>query len=1412
LIQLVSDYNETLPYKKFNNLAYASHLGVFAAVGLKELVLGNIEDLRKQVVQGQASFSGQTINIDSINNVLFTKNETHLLFSKENELKFHKFSSKDEFGAIKEDTFETIEIPDPIDKISSSYHKPESIAVLDTASNLHLVDIRSNIVQTLYTKILDFDWSPTGEKLAITKDDGTIRIIELDGSEIDKIPQPEDLEDESLSPVSISWLLKDKFVVTYGEPLDYDPEEEPFYDVKLFIIEKEGTSYIFHESYDAVVASGTIWRKSSLYSASFQNLSKSLPELNIVSSSFSPEISAITSKALLLPGNDAERASLPMNETTNNDVNSIGLIIDPRNDNGPLTDISPGIAEAKWLPIVWSLGHDGKLEGWYIFHVHDVREGAFTKEGVLKYEDELYSKALAVESPASKQKEVKEEKLKEKEENKPEQKASPFGSTASPFGTKTDKTAKPFTTTPAFGESPFGSSKTTTEPAFGSSTFGKSTFGTTESKAAFGTSSFGTGADDKKPVFGNSGFGSTSTNDRPAFGTSGFGQSAFGSAPSSSLSSSDRPAFGSSTFGTAKPSEQPVFGSSAVGQSPFGSKPSGTPAFGSSGFGSLGQNKDSPFASVGNKDSIFGGEGGKKSESPFASFGKGTESKTESPFASFGKSETKTDSPFASFGKSETKTDSPFASVGKSETKTDSPFASFGKIETKPDSPFAAFGKKEGQSSTSGLFGPKTDTIKGSPFESKPYTKEQASSLFGSQTEGASPFGAKTNFLSGTETTSKTTGDIASDSDEDSDEDEEADKDTSDEDRETPEPQVKPTTTFGSTTVSDQSQGPTSFGNLSFGSNHAEAGKSSFGQSGFGQSSFGKSSFGTSGFDQSFGSQTEGIKPNPSPFTTQPLNAGTSGFGAFANKKNVFGGGDNNLFNDGKGLPQGDQTEETPASDMNEKQESGQSNEAANEEDMNAGDSDESEENLDEEVEELGREASEEAHEEAGAEEDDVEEEESEDEEDEDTQGRVFEQDENELDDLNEDIEENLNVNDAPVDEELDESLLESIEKELNLDQEDDSSSSTVEQLYREAAQLDPKGHKGTSTDAKSYKDSSAQAIQKTVDQSHNAQPETVDAKVQSDPIKRTSVGVQSFEDDEAYQGEFFLPASIKPYLSLKDVKYPKLSSDPIAQALEKLLYDTEAELSIVEENSRNIGLFLSDQLNCEVEHTAESLGRGYQWRLSEADNLVDIIFSKSTEIEDLTSDLDEKLSKLNEIKSDLNLLSRQSKAAQEEILTLELKDDKKIRDLRELPFESRIIQEKLRKQNIQNNNNLRTAEEKVLLLKAILETYNNTNNGNDSTDGPALQQIVSHMHTISQNYSNDTKNISSRIAKLNKNHEQILERLRTNNNSIVLEDESNDRVSTQLNVDESSKKLQKLKSLSTFYRSKSVEEITSVF
>lgn len=1293
-IQLVTDYQEKVPYKHISNFCYAPTRGNFAAAGPDGLIIGSLDKLKEDIKESKEQFETgiHKVPIGGINNVCFSADETTLVISVGLQLQYHTLT--EDYKTVGPN-FSSINFISDVELIAPCPVQGSTIAVLLSNGDLLTADISSGSAATISRDVLNFGWCPTAKKIAIANSDGSITLNTLDNESFTQITIPEELAEDGVLPLSIAWTNETTLFAVFGEQFEKDDDEEPSYDFKTFVIEIKDVVN-FRETYDAIPAFGSIWRKPTIYYSQLHDLSDSFPLLTLLASSTSAEVSALSAEDQPLPANDSERASLPINEDTGSDVNAIGLIIDVRSTES-VVEPCAGVSEADWLPTVWVLGDDGKVQAWYIFHVHDLKNGSFRKNGPVAFEDKMLALAQSDTGSSTTGAPAANENLSGSSSTKP------FG--ASTFGSSA-------TSAPVFGSSPFGSDQTV-QPAFGSSGFGSSTgiqtafgsslHGSPTAAPVFGSNGFGTsgfGNSNGQPAFGSAGFG-TSTG-KPSFGSTAFGSTGFGASTdqtafgSSSIGTETRPAFGSSGFG----SNKPAFGSSGFGSTTSTDKP----AFGSSGFASFGKSSDSPLAQLAANDTA----------SPFGQMKTGSSS-TESPFASFGKTETKTESPFALFGKTET----------KSVFDTKSPFESFGattdaRIKS-AESPFTAFGQKQDQSSS--VFG-KT---------------QQSTHAFGDSTRDDNK--TSMDFGSFMDTAKEKSGNVV-ESDEDSD--------------------VSDVSRSGSSDQDDDEEDQSDL----FESKEAQAEPSDMEESEFAPAD--------SNVDDSTVEEQETDIPQES-------------FRGFDDAQDGNSKLDNGSADDSEEVDsQDDDSEEGDSQEDDSEEDNSQEFEGEEDDIKNQDVNDdfnsfEDVQNVDEDSfqyeinEELKKDL------------------------------ELGDDDDVLISELDSNIQEDLHLSDSPKSDSMnnskDEDLFEQA-KELN---EDGTVKDSGVKTEDDIEMVRMRNH-GVQSDVLSSDKSTQKSIEMK-DQPVQVGPELKSCSIQTEPLQYVDISTQSFENDEVYFGSFSIPSDVKNYIQVKDVKYPKLSSDDIGRELEMLVYDTEAELMIIEENNTNLGMFIRDQLNPKVNHTETSLGHGEQWRLSEAAAFVKLLKKKVEATTITRSKLSEENTTVEKLHEALDASSKRCKSIAEKVYALEKSSDTSLNAAREISFESTLIRQKLRESYNKMSNELRQAEKGLLQLKTTTNVFHDRAPTPDKVSG-----IISHLNSVTRDYSSEVKALTDEIAEMNSNHSKILEQLTQGKRQAFKDAAYKERPFLKLKINDATKRIQSYQDVMNVLGGRSAEEVTSIF
>lgn len=127
-------------------------------------------------------------------------------------------------------------------------------------------------------------------------------------------------------------------------------------------------------------------------------------------------------------------------------------------------------------------------------------------------------------------------------------------------------------------------------------------------------------------------------------------------------------------------------------------------------------------------------------------------------------------------------------------------------------------------------------------------------------------------------------------------------------------------------------------------------------------------------------------------------------------------------------------------------------------------------------------------------------------------------------------------------------------------------------------------------------------------------EPKSVDAEKVEYKDEQISVGeglldfkVQSFEDEEVYLSKLNVPPPVPEMRILGNVMYPEMSTHPVTSEMMKIVYDTDADMVMLQKNIENMNMFLSKHMDDRIKHTLEkSISFQGFWRLDEANTVSD--------------------------------------------------------------------------------------------------------------------------------------------------------------------------------------------------------------
>lgn len=618
---ILPSYNERLPFAALQNLDISNDTGLYIASSGGKVVVGELQSLRDFIQNHkdtEVSFQWQK-ELQDVIAVKFVSRGKALIVCKSSvvyEVDCNNFESFKEVCSLTHPLLQVV------------FFQGTQLLALTTERELISYDLTQNSGTTnLGNDVVSFDFLE--DEVYLLQTDNSIQIQSFAGGQLElqsTLAAPsellEELEDQC-KPLLIKALNKMQLLVVYGEEVP-ESAEDVMYDHKTYVVNRsKDESSTFSESFDITPAFGSVLRYPTSYNVRIEDLLGKDQHVSVLASACSSEVTIWDSKEVVQPSQDSERAVLPISKITDNDTNPVGMALDT-SSSGDISEPCQGVDIVKKLPLIYILNNEGSLQIVGLYHASAIKNGSFQVPDVTESRnnidttDQKDARELHVAQSDTKETNEHEPSTEVDQENdqaeqniigdQPKAEQSQIEPTKPAFGALAF--GAPDSKAAFSAPSPFGSFDT--KSSFGKPAFGSSAFGTSENKPAFGAPSFG--STDAKPSFGSPAFGT------PSFGgsdtTSAFGKPSFGDTGS-------KPAFGKPSFGnsdTTSPFGKPSFGD--LGSKPaFGSPSFRTsetkPAFGTSdtnsasgkpSFGDLGSKPafGSPSFSTSENKSIFG--------------------------------------------------------------------------------------------------------------------------------------------------------------------------------------------------------------------------------------------------------------------------------------------------------------------------------------------------------------------------------------------------------------------------------------------------------------------------------------------------------------------------------------------------------------------------------------------------------------------------------------------------------------------------------------------------------------------------------------------------------------------------------------------------------------------------------------
>lgn len=749
-VTILPSYDEKVPFASLQNLDISNHGSLYAACSGNKIVIGELQQLRDYIqndANSELSFKWEK-EVDDVIAVKLIRDQRLVYVTKQSqvfELDLNKLGEPTEVFNF------------DCDLVYVKFWRSSILLALDSDGQLRSLHLAQRQLAPLLENVATFDVYQ--DKLYVFFRPFSVKIYELSKwnqlSKYLEFVAPSELLDEikeEYLPVSITALAAHEYQLVFGIPVSSE-EEDVSYDHRIFVVKKVDDKMTFQESFDITPAFGSVLRYPMYYNEKLSDLVYGIPQINILASSCSSEITIWDSAKVVQPLQDSERAVLPISKVTDNDTNPVGIALDIAS-NGAVAQPCPGVDSVDKMPLIYVLNNEGSLQIIGFYHATAIKEGKFDvnalAQSIIAQET---TEEVALEKSGSEGESKEQENSIDSigelslgsEKNKTESKPL-FGDLKKADSSTSNFQDSTTSSEPSFGKSSFG------QPRFGESSFGKPSFGQSSfsqsafGKPVFGTASFGTSAessstahdkpsfgvatDSSKSAFGKPSFGTMTDPPVPAFGKPAFGKPSFGASSESSTSVFGKPAFGASLGSEVKPggtSEsafgKPGFAQPSFGQPSFGNASFGQPSFGQSSFGkpSLGfsSNDQNSVSSAFGKPSFgsnsstgFGAFASAKEKSPFET---STLNTSGSPFGNFAKGQSKSESPFANLAKRENNDNVPLFSAEKKDGDTLDKSKPELKTETPDSSPPSeaklSFGRPFTGSSTKPITTPEKPTF-----------------------------------------------------------------------------------------------------------------------------------------------------------------------------------------------------------------------------------------------------------------------------------------------------------------------------------------------------------------------------------------------------------------------------------------------------------------------------------------------------------------------------------------------------------------------------------------------------------------------------------------------------------------------------------------------------------------------------
>lgn len=333
----------------FVDLLAVSSSGYLACSNSQLLVLDKIEVIERE--EAPKSVSGFT----KITQVVFNHDQSQLLVIDNGNL---LILSSTDFANPARDAFKSqLSISGIVSILPSQQHN--GILVLSEEKSLYL--IAGETKKEIHKEVGAYSWTHPQDKVIIGNKN-TVSVCSCSGQISLTVAV-----DDGLDAVSVISVSETIILASFSDSLD---------SIQSFAIDIVSQS---SESVDVAPSYAEVERKNLCYS---QRLLQWINGTNItfVISSKSTAIDTILHEGLktsfIEQINETERAQMPLDDE-GDDATSLGLALDLTHLNTKVLEVSTSIDEATGvLPKIWCLTHMGSLVAWWVFAVHEVKDGS----------------------------------------------------------------------------------------------------------------------------------------------------------------------------------------------------------------------------------------------------------------------------------------------------------------------------------------------------------------------------------------------------------------------------------------------------------------------------------------------------------------------------------------------------------------------------------------------------------------------------------------------------------------------------------------------------------------------------------------------------------------------------------------------------------------------------------------------------------------------------------------------------------------------------------------------------------------------------------------------------------------------------------------------------------------------------